>query len=520
MSKPRYCLNAPFPNTAWKQNSRETAIRRMMALMTRGMGRRRLADYRCATILLIFAAHAAVSASTFKVLSSFDGTNGALPSSRLIQGLDGNLYGTAEDSGYDAGRVFRISPSGTLTTIYKFCSQANCADGSFPSAPLVLGTDGNFYGTTYLGGSTANPGCFSGCGTIFKITPQGKLTTLHEFCEHPSCLDGYSANYGLVEGPDGDFYGVAWQGGANFFGTVFKISPKGAFTTLHAFCAASLCTDGGLPNAQLALGSNGAFYGTTESGGHNSCGEVFQITASGVLTVLHSFACGASGESPNGESQGRLVQASDGDFYGVTETGGTHRCSANGCGTVYKMTPSGTLTTLVDFDGTNGSLPFDGLVQGSDGNFYGTTTDGATKDSGTIFEMTPSGKLTTLYDLPCGCEDDTSKSVFQATNGIFYGTVESGGDEGNGIIFSLSTGLQRFVETLPTSGKVGTAVTILGEDFTGATAVDFNGKAATFKVNSATEITTTVPAGATTGNVSVKLSTGSIVSTDLQFRVP
>jgi uncharacterized repeat protein (TIGR03803 family) len=465
----------------------------------------------CGVALLVLAAHAAGSAQTYGLLFSFDGANGAFPWSSVIQGADGNLYGTTTGSGYSSGTVYKITPSGTLTTIYEFCSLANCADGSYPEALLVLGTDGNFYGTTSAGGSTAQ--CGSGCGTIFKLTPQGVLTTLHDFCVVSGCPDGSDANTALVQGTNGNFYGVALHGGANDYGTLFEVTSGGTFTTLYSFCAETNCTDGSFPNAPLVLGSNGTLYGTTGYGGANGYGEVFKVSSTGVPTVLHSFD-GTDGE----DNYSALVQANNGYLYGMTQFGGTNTCFVYGCGTLYKMTASGTLTTLVDFDGTNGANPVGGLVQGSDGNFYGVTGDGGANEGGTIFKLTAaSGTLSTLYTFSCsGCSAYYPTGLFQATNGIFYGTA--GG--GEGIVFSLSAGLRRFVDTLPTSGKVGTKVKILGNSFTGATAVSFNGTAATFTVASATEITTTVPTGATTGKVSVTLSTGTVVSTNASFRVP
>jgi len=223
----------------------------------------------------------------------------------------------------------------------------------------------------------------------------------------------------------------------------------------------------------------------------------------GALTTLYSF-CSQSG-CPDGGGVAGLVQAANGNFYGTTIAGGAP-CIANvaGCGTVFKITPSGTLTTLYSFCSQSGcpdgDSPQTGLVQATDGNFYGTTVAGGANGYGTIFKITPSGMLTTLYSPLYG-----SAGLVQATDGNFYGT-------GAANFFSLSVGLGPFVKTLPTSGKVGAAVQILGTNLTGATSVTFNGTAAAFTVISPSLISTTVPTGAATGQVQVKTPIGTLLS--------
>jgi uncharacterized repeat protein (TIGR03803 family) len=476
-------------------------------------------------------------AATFTTLYSFCAqplcADGANPEARLIQGTDGDFYGTtagggAIGNGY--GTVFKITPSGTLTTLYTFCSQINCTDGADPRAGLIQATNGDFYGTTYEGGANTSD-CSNGCGTIFKITANGTLTTLHSF----DIADGEYITAGLVQATNGDFYGTTAGGGANGYGTVFKITPKGTLTTLYSFCSHGTypdCTDGASPEAGLIEATNGDFYGTTANGGANPnnnclyfCGTVFKITPSGKLTTLQSFDY-THGAYP----YGNLVQATNGDFYGTTANGGadTSDCS-NGCGTIFKITASGTLTTLHSFDDIDGEYPNGGLIQGTDGNIYGTTEDGA-KGGGTIFELTPGGTVTALYSFcsQTNCADGAypEAGLFQGTDGDFYGTTLQRGanasandcSNGCGTIFSLSVGLGPFVETQTTSGKVGAAVKILGTDLTGATNVTFNGTAATFTVVSVSEITTTVPSGAATGFVEVTTPNGTLTS-NVKFRV-
>src|SRR5580658_3905800 len=458
----------------------------------------------------------ALPAQTLTSLFSFDGTDGADPYAGLVQATNGDFYGTTNGGPTGTyGTVFKITLSGTLTTLYSFCSQSGCPDGEYPYAGLVQATNGDFYGTTSQGGANGN------YGTVFKITPSGTLTTLYSFCSQTNCTDGYNPEGGLVQATNGDFYGTTSQGGAYLtegygYGTVFKITPSGTLTTLHSFDEA----DGNFPTAALVQATNGDFYGTTEEDGPNGNGTVFKITPSGTLTTLYGFD-GTDGEYP----VGGLVQATNGDFYGTTDAGG-----ANSYGTVFKITPGGTLTTLHSFcsqgsapDCTDGQEPRAGLVQATNGDFYGTTYAGGANGSGTVFKITLSGTLTTLYNFcsQSGCTDgaDPYAGLVQDTDGAFYGTAsEGGGASYDGTVFSLSVGLGPFVKTRPTSGKVGADVKILGTDLTGATSVSFNGTAAVFEVVSGAEITTTVPAGASSGTVQVVTPSGTL-SSNVSFRV-
>jgi uncharacterized repeat protein (TIGR03803 family) len=469
-------------------------------------------------IFNVFVACAAtaisLSAQTFTRLFSFDGTNGTLPYAALDQGTDGNLYGTTTNGGANkAGTVFKLTPSGTLVTIYNFCSQSGCTDGNGPRAPLVQGTDSNFYGTTQFGGA-------DNAGTAFKITSSGTLTTLHSFCEQGfyPCPDGENPYAGLIQVANGNFYGTTVFGGAAStpVGTVFQITPTGTLTTLFMFDI----TDGGAPFAGLVQAANGYFYGTAATGGANgNFGTVFEITSSGALTTLYNF-CTQSGCTDGELPYAVLVQGSDGDFYGTTSQGG-----ANSSGTVFKITPTGALTTLYSFCSqsgcTDGKLPFAGLVSATDGNFYGTTYQGGTNNSGTVFKITPAGTLTTLYSFcsQSGCMDGELPyaALIQKTDGNFYGTTYQGGANcvssgGCGAIFSLSVGLGPFIKALPHSAPVGKAIKILGTDLTGATSVTFNGTPAAFTVYAPTVITASVPTGATTGTLRVTTPGGTLQS--------
>ena len=474
--------------------------------------------------LFIFCISLAITspAQSFTSLLSFDGSDGSFPYyGSLIQGIDGKLYGATYygwgktkppycSNGSGCGTIFKITPAGVLTTLYSFCSVESCTDGSGPAQPLVQATNGNFFGETAEGGAY-------GRGTIFEITPSGKLITLYAFCSQALCPDGAYPFGGLVRATNGNFYGTTEDYGANGGGTVFEITATGKLKTVYNFCSQANCTDGSGPLSGIVQGTDGNFYGTTVSGGAHNYGTVFQITGAGKLKTLYSF-CAQTNCTDGDQPFGGLLQGGHGIFYGTTYAGG-----ANNFGTVFEIAPAGALTTLHSFNGADGGYPQVGVVAGSDGNGYGTTTLGGANGYGTIFEITKTGTFSTLYSFcsQAGCTDGENlygNGLVQATNGNFYGTTYGGGTNGDGTVFSLSVGLGPFVETNPTSGKVGSKVIILGNNLTGASAVAFNGTAATFTVVSATEITTTVPSGATTGSVSVT-TPGGTLNSNVKFRV-
>jgi len=477
-----------------------------------------------------------LAAQTFTIPFSFDGTNGGYPTGALIQGADGNLYGTTkyDDGANGGGTIFKITPGGAQTTLYNFCSQTGCADGANPYAALTLASNGDLYGTTSQGGVSSNCTNFMGCGTLFKITPAGEFTTLYTFCSQVNCADGSEPFAQIIQTSNGDFYGTTQYGGTNpstefpglNAGTIFKITPSGTLTTLYNFCAKTDCADGQLPYS-LIQSANGDFYGTTDYGGANGEGNFFRFTPTGTLTTLYSFCSDIVDHVCADGSQPALTgQAADGDFYGVADYGSVYGKG----GTIFKVTPTGTLTTLYSFCAeSDGDVCLDGqtpvnMVLATDGNYYGITYQGGSAyQAGTIFKMTASGTLTTLYVFcseggGCADGDEPLGAPLQATNGEFYGTTSKGGLGGNGEVWSLSLGLGPFVETLPAFGKVGAAVQILGTDLTGATSVTFNGTAARFTVVSATQIKTRVPAGASSGRIQV-VTPGGTLSTAAPFVV-
>ena len=349
----------------------------------------------------------------------------------------------------------------TAENLYSFGSSSPDAMG--PAGVLVQGGDGNFYGTTFTGGAalagcsggaaTTNP-FYVGCGTVFKITPTGEETVLHLFAAAPA--DGANPEV-LIQGNDGNFYGTTATGGANNLGTVFKLTPGGVETILYSFKGGS----DGAGGQGLVQASDGNFYGTTGGGGANGAGTVFRLTPEGVETILYAFS-GTSYAGPDGANPvGQLVQGSDGNFYGVTELGGLPSPVVNNtttCGTVFKVTPEGIETILHRFSGPDGQYPEAGLIQGSDGNFHGTTS-GNNTSSGTVFRVTPEGAETTLYTFnPANGVDGAAPlaSLIQGSDGNFYGTTSGGGTNLSGTAFQLTpSGVETVLYSFPKSSVPG-----------------------------------------------------------------
>jgi uncharacterized repeat protein (TIGR03803 family) len=404
----------------------------------------------------------------FTTLVSF--TKGAKRKSELSVGADGQLYGTTERGGSaDLGTVFKVTTNGVLTTLVSFTDPGNgsplaglllasdgnfygCSQGSvfrmtaggvlthlvsvlpltgiFPQAGLMLGPDGNFYGTTSSGGSNS-------VGTIFRLAPNGVLTSLFSF----NRTNGASPQGGLALGRDGNFYGTTAFGGPNDLGTIFRFSTNGTLTTLASFDG----SNGANPQFQLVMDANGNFYGVTTEGGADGVGTVFRVTTNGVLTTLATFNDIAGGvELP----RDGLTAGQDGNFYGTTAAGGSQLA-----GTVFKITPGGSLTTLVSFNAANGTSPLGGLVQANDGNLYGTTGFGGTNSTfgtnsgfGTIFKVTTNGVLTTLFNFHFTDGEAPSAKLIFGSDGNLYGTTEFGGSTGGipaangfGTVFRITT---------------------------------------------------------------------------------
>jgi uncharacterized repeat protein (TIGR03803 family) len=477
------------------------------------------------TACMLFALCAATAINGFAQTQIFEiifwGTNGEYPVAPLVQGTDGNLYGTTSSEGgggHGSGTVFRVTPSGTMNAIHTFCEQSSCTDGAYPASGLALATDGNLYGTTNSGGA-------NGAGTVYRITPDGKFSTLYSFCPKGNCNDGALPG-GLIQATNGNLFGTTSSGGSKGEGTIFEMTLEGTLTTLHTFCEKVGCTDGAVPLGTLVEGSDGNFYGTTNGGGaNNNRGTVFKMTPAGTFTTLYSF-CAAPNCADGAAPYAGLVQGANGNFYGTTAYGGADIgiCKSEGCGTVFEITPLGKLTNLHTFCEnssycSDGEVPIGALMLATNGNFYGTTAYGG-GDGGDIFEMTPTGGLAPWCDFGGGFgvgPATPQAGVVQGTDGNLFGTSENGGI-GIGDVFGFSSGLAPFVETLPTTGKAGTTVMILGNNLTGSTSVTFDGISALFTAASDTEITATVPAGAATGLVEVTTPSGTLNS-NVAFRV-
>jgi uncharacterized repeat protein (TIGR03803 family) len=447
----------------------------------------RLSPLVLVALAITFTLAVRAQAQTVTFLADFDSTNGSGPVGSVVQATDGNFYGYA-------ALVFRATPSGELTAVYDWCSE----NGSCPfstSGP-ILGVDGNLYGVTSGGGVNTNS------GTFYKLTLDGKLTTLYTFCVAFDCAPGPN---GIILASDGNFYGSSYIGQ----GSIFRISPTGEFKLLYLFCSLPNCADGEYASAPPIQATNGNLYGTANGGGAYGGGVIYELTPSGTYTVIRSFCNFNNGACPDGSFPSSIVQNASGNFFGATTWGGS-----DDAGTFFEITTKNEYLVLHNFERPAAAFPGK-LTLASDGNFYGVAS-GTGRDSGqsVFFELTPTGVYTSLYTFEC-CTGGyyLNGPPLQATNGSFYGTTSQGpGHEGEGTVFELSTGLGPLVETVPVGGTVGSSVLILGNGLTGSTSVKFNGVAAAFTVESDTYINATVPKGATTGTVSVVTPSGTLNS--------
>ncbi len=384
----------------------------------------------------------------------FNSVNAGNPQAGPVLAGDGNFYGASPRGGTNSqGAVFRVTPAGVVTTLASFNSSQNIG---VPSSGLTLGPDGNLYGITSSG--------------IFKITTAGALTLLYSFNLN---ADGFVRQTRLTAGPDGNLYGTSRDGGTSDSGTIFRITTNGIFTNLVSFAF----TNGMVPLGQLTVGPDGQLYGTTQLGGSGFSGTIFKVTTNGALTTLYSFP--GSGNGSSGVPQAGLLFASDGNFYGCTPGevfrmtpagsvstlvsllpitglhphaglllgpdgnfyGTTHDGGTNNLGTIFRMTPGGALTSLFSFAGTNGSTPQAGLATGLDGNFYGTTTTGGTNigANGTVFRFLTNGTLTTMASFKGGDGNSPQCELVTDASGNFYGTTSDEGPAGSGTIFRMTT---------------------------------------------------------------------------------
>jgi len=434
-----------------------------------------------AIILFTSVAVTTAHAQTYTVLYNFGGVSGdpQYPlDGPIAQGEDGNLYATSFVGGSKGrGTVFKITLTGALTVL----SNLEGTSGRSPYGGVTLGSDGNFYGTTAFGGTGR-------AGTVFQITPEGKLGVLYSFSGH---MDNGQPHAPPIQGADGNLYGTTRGYADPTLGTVYKIATPQHVTTMHQFTGGA---DGEYPEAPLLQATDGNFYGTT----HTS--NAFKISPAGAFTSLGLFP---------GSSNSPLIQASNGHFYGVAVYGGTY---SNG--TLFEMSRGGKTRVLHNFNNLkgDGSYPYAGLVQATDGNFYGATSSGGVLGWGTIYRLSTTGQFTVVYIFDGSTGSYPETTLVQHTNGILYGETYLGGTYGGGVFYSLDIGAAPFVRLVTTFGKAGKTIGILGQGFTGTTEVSFNGIPATFTVSSDTYLEATVPAGATTGFVTVTTSTGTLTS--------
>ncbi|MGA7294325.1 MAG: choice-of-anchor tandem repeat GloVer-containing protein, partial [Terriglobales bacterium] len=385
-------------------------------------------------LLLITSLSAKVSAQE-TILHSFANTpDGEYPGAGLLMDAKGNLYGTTEGGGaLQGGTVFVLDTSGTETILYNFPS--NPENNAMSMGALVIDAQGNLCGSTWEGGSASG-------GTVFKLAPDGQETDLHLFTGEGG--DGFLSKAGVVVDKKGNLYGTTIRGGASGsqlsgYGTVYKIDASGKETVLYSFTGK---TDGGYPYASLALDTKGNLYGTTYEGGDLSCqppygcGTVFRVDPAGNENVLYSFtgAYPDYGASP----VGGLVRDKSGNLYGTTSYGGT----ASYHGNVFKLSPTGTITNLYSFTGSNGDgdWPTSNLTLDDQGNLYGATNYGGSPECylgcGVIFKVSPAGTESILFTFT-GSDTGFEPSQLIRHSGHLYGATTGGGTFNVGTIFKI-----------------------------------------------------------------------------------
>jgi uncharacterized repeat protein (TIGR03803 family) len=444
-----------------------------------------LRHFKLVLTFVIALSTAAVQAQTYTVLHNFVGTDGCCANypSVMAQGEDGNIYGTTSSDGSGGyGTIFKITPAGAFTVLHNF----SFTDGAGPQGGLSLALDGNFYGTTYQGGATSH-------GTIFRITPAGVFTSLYSFTNG---TDGAYPRIPPVMAQDGNLYGVT---GNDTNAVLYKFSATGGFTAMGTLVTVSY--------SPLLLGIDGNLYGTTLGGGTYNSGTVFQYSPSAkTIKTLFSFHTEWSPLGP-------LVQGVDGALYGTTGSGGT---GDGGC--VFRVTTGGSYKVLYEFtvSGTSdGRYPQSGVVQGSDGFLYGVASDGGAFGLGTLFKVSPSGTgFQDLFDFQTATGDTPSSPLLLHTNGTLYGETFHGGTHAPyGTVFSFTNNLKTFTAPLVLhSAKVGASVSLLGQGFTTATGVTFGTQAATYTVKSDTFLIAKPVAGSTTAQITVKEPSGNLLT--------
>jgi uncharacterized repeat protein (TIGR03803 family) len=379
--------------------------------------------------VLVFVAGFA-QGQTYKILHTFNGSDGGQSDATPVLDAAGNLYGTAPNGGPNGGGVvYKLDTSGNFTILHAFTGAKD--DGAYSYAPLVFDPDGNLYGTTMMGGKFSY-------GTVFKMDPAGNVTILHDFGEPAFEV---RPGGGVYRDAAGSLFGVTSQGGRFGLGTIFKIDVKGEYSVLHDFAGSP--GDGASPNARLIRDAALNFYGTTTHGGKNDFGVVFKLDASGNYTVLHRFNSGIGRIWPTAG----VISDHAGNLFGTTWEGGkaADACPAPGpgevpgCGVIFKLSRDGTIATR-SLNANTGRNPFGALVRDAAGNMYGTTYLGASTGGGAVFKLDRQARFTILHVLGAVDGDGAapSSAVVMDASGNLYGTTRWGGASGDGVIYKIT----------------------------------------------------------------------------------
>lgn len=409
---------------------------------------------------------------TVTFLASICGTYGNGPMSQPIEGPNGVFYGASSEipSG-QAGTIYSMTSAGTLGLLHTFAG----TDGSNPIAPLVVGSDGNLYGGTRGGGSSSD-------GVLFKITPSGAFTVLHNFAG----TDGSDLEHAMILGHDGNLYGVTQTGGSNRNGVFFKLTNSGVYTVIYNFTSSYTG-----PNSAVVQATDGNFYGLLGQGNASEPGWIYSLTTAGTFAILYEF-CQDTGCSDGIAPSTPLVQHTDGKLYGFTVHGGDSTvCGGDGCGVLYSLdmglAPFATLVSTSGKEGASIGILGQGFNNSTAVSFGGTAATTVHRTGSTFLSVAvPAGALTGSVTVTTGATTLTSSQKFSVK--------------------------PVFTTFSPPSGAAGTAVTITGTGLKQTGKVEFNGVNAAFTVNSDTQVTATVPAGATTGRIGVTTRGGTVES--------
>lgn len=410
------------------------------------------------------------AAPTFETLVEFP--KGPIrPRAGLVAHPNGFYYGTSEAGGAsEFGTVFRVSPAGAITVLASFSDNGTSNRGRAPYATLVVHPDGNLYGTTLVGAG-------SNAGTVFRVTPEGAITTLVEFTGNGSSNKGANPLGALLVHTDGHLYGTTSWGGASNFGTVFRVTTSGVLTTLVEFTGNGLVNRGANPAGQLIIGADGNFIGTTQFGGANNLGTIFRLTKAGEMTTLVDFTGSVGNVRGSRPYAGLTLRSTDGNYYGVTAEGG-----ASGFGTAFRLSPAGVFTTLADFTGMDGdypgSFPSGALVEHPNGLLYGTCQLGTFTNSGNIFQITPNGLvfLSQTFTGTSGFapgQRPYSALLLEADGGLIGMTSDGGISPGYGTVFRYKNFVFSSVHQFSGNTSQGAQplgdLTFFGGNFYGAT---------------------------------------------------